>query len=138
MAANWTPEQKKWLKRYLKPQIDRVWAWWEPRQEARAKAKGTRYGMQICCECKGEFLRGDTDVDHVDPTVPVGTEGFEDIGNYIERRFCQVENLRVVCKDCHKKKTQKENAERRKARAATKTSSVAKTKVTKRKRKLRR
>lgn len=111
--SDWTPEQKKWLKKYLKPQIDRVWSWWVPRNEARRKAQGKTIGSQICADCENEFLRSETQVDHIQPTVRIGENEFDDPGEYIRRKFVQVNELQVLCKPDHLKKTVAENAERK-------------------------
>ena len=52
-------------------------------------------------------------VDHTDPVVDP-KKGWVDWDTFINRLFCSVENLQVVNKDEHKKKTKKENQERKK------------------------
>lgn len=44
-----------------------------------------------------------TFVDHI---KPVGK--FKDWNTYIENLFCEEENLQLLCKECHDKKTKKE------------------------------
>ena len=117
----WTEQQKKWLKKYLKPQVDRAWSWWPVGNEARKRAKGTAPGSQICAHCKGEFSRSETQKDHIDPTVRIGENEFEDPGEYIRRKFVALpEQIQILCRDCHKKKTAAENVERRAIKRSTK------------------
>jgi len=57
-----------------------------------------------CAGCLQEFTSKDVEVDHISPVVSVG-DGFIDYNTFIERLFCKKENLQVLCKPCHKKKT---------------------------------
>jgi len=60
-----------------------------------------------CASCHEEFTSKDVEVDHISPVVSVG-DGFIDWNVFIERLFCSIENLQVLCKVCHKKKTKEE------------------------------
>ena len=64
-----------------------------------------------CAVCNGEFVAKDVQVDHTIPVV--GPEGFVGWDSYIERMFCDVDNLQVLCKTCHDVKTKEENATKR-------------------------
>ena len=56
-------------------------------------------------------------VDHIDPVInPIN--GFENWDMLIERMFCEVEGLQLLCKDCHSLKTAEERQERKKYNAA--------------------
>jgi hypothetical protein len=44
----------------------------------------------------------------------VGKEGFLSWDIFIERLFCGIENLQILCSECHKVKTKKETLERKK------------------------
>ena len=49
------------------------------------------------------------DVDHVEPVVPYGVLYYEiNMEDWIDRLHCDISNLRLLCKDCHKEKTKKE------------------------------
>lgn len=69
---------------------------------------------KICSVCKGEFLRKDLQVDHIQPVGP--TPGTKNAGPdttwdvFINRMFCDESGLRVVCVGCHNKKTHNKNA----------------------------
>jgi 5-methylcytosine-specific restriction endonuclease McrA len=63
-----------------------------------------------CNKCKGDFPSTDINVDHIDPVV--SNEGFVDWNTFIERLFCKVENLQVLCIECHKQKSKEERNKR--------------------------
>lgn len=67
-----------------------------------------------CTECgliEPSYLM---EVDHVEPLIPLN-KALEDMEwtEVVERTWCDLENLKPKCKDCHKSKTKVENAERR-------------------------
>ena len=66
-----------------------------------------------CAKCKKHFVAADVQVDHVLPVVDpkVGFIGWD---SFIDRIFCEIENLQVLCKPCHKVKTEEEKVERKK------------------------
>ena len=60
-----------------------------------------------CCSCKEQFTAKGVVVDHVEPVIPVGV-GFTTWDEYIERMFCPVDNLQVLCGTCHDVKSKEE------------------------------
>ncbi len=66
-----------------------------------------------CAKCKKHFVAADVQVDHVLPVVDPKV-GFVSWDDFINRIFCEIENLQVMCKPCHKVKTELEKAERKK------------------------
>jgi len=66
-----------------------------------------------CAACKDFFVARDVQVDHIKPVVEP-TKGFKDWWTYINRLYCEKDNLQVLCKECHKEKTNKERKERAK------------------------
>lgn len=66
-----------------------------------------------CAKCKKHFVAADVQVDHVLPVVDPKV-GFVSWDDFINRIFCEIENLQVLCKPCHKVKTDEEKAERKK------------------------
>ncbi len=66
-----------------------------------------------CAKCKKHFVAIDVQVDHIHPVVDpkIGFIGWD---SFIDRIFCEIENLQVLCKPCHKVKTEEEKAERKK------------------------
>jgi 5-methylcytosine-specific restriction endonuclease McrA len=62
--------------------------------------------MYPCSEC-GEIFKGsEVEVDHILPAGSLKT--YQDLPGFVERLFCEIDNLRVVCKPCHKEITAKE------------------------------
>lgn len=59
-----------------------------------------------CAKCKGDFPSKEVQVDHKSPVVGVG--GFKDWDTYIDRLYCEADNLQVLCLTCHKEKTKLE------------------------------
>lgn len=57
-------------------------------------------------------------VDHIDAVVPLeGWKDFKDFStNVIDRIFCEVDNLRILCAPCHAAKTKVETAIRKQHR----------------------
>lgn len=77
------------------------------------KATGKEAMHYKCAKCKKAFVAKQVQVDHIDPIVdPV--EGFVSWEKYIERLFCTIDNLQVLCVTCHKKKTAAEKVKRKK------------------------
>jgi 5-methylcytosine-specific restriction endonuclease McrA len=66
-----------------------------------------------CAACHGQFVSADVQVDHTNPVVDTAT-GFVDWNTYIDRLFCDQDNLKTLCKPCHKIKTDQEKLERKK------------------------
>lgn len=60
-----------------------------------------------CAKCKCEFTSKDVEVDHIKPVIDP-KKGFKSWDEYINRLFCTEDNLQVLCKPCHKIKTNKE------------------------------
>jgi 5-methylcytosine-specific restriction endonuclease McrA len=87
--------------------------WWKPIAQAKAKAKRAYKGPlkrqkfeYQCAECLQWFPDKKINVDH---KIPAGTlRCANDLPGFIERLFCEVDNLQVLCSQCHNKKTQHE------------------------------
>ena len=87
--------------------------WWKPiafaKNAARRVYKGTNRRQKFeyqCNHCKKWFPEKEIDVDHI---VPAGTlKTAADLPGFVERLFCEVDNLQVLCVDCHAVKTEKE------------------------------
>jgi len=72
--------------------------------------KGPRGGkMYQCVACEDAFKATEIQVDHIEPIVPEGIKQCDmTIDEYVARLFCDVSNLQILCKECHKLKTQEE------------------------------
>jgi len=57
---------------------------------------------------KGRKVKN-TFVDHIKPVVDPAV-GFTTWDDYIERMFCEADNLQVLCKACHDAKSEEEKA----------------------------
>lgn len=95
---------------------------WPPKYKAlkeafvarQVNAKTGKMAMHYrCVECTGVFVAAGVQVDHIEPVVdPV--KGFISWDVYIDRLFCEIDNLQVMCKICHKAKTVNEKEQRKK------------------------
>ena len=65
-----------------------------------------------CAVCLQDYSAKNVVVDHINPVVLPGI-GFIDWNTYIERMFCSVENLQVLCKTCHNAKSVLEKQQRK-------------------------
>ena len=84
---------------------------WKPIREAKVRARRPYIGPNkrqrwefLCSKCNNWFADKETQVDHKTPTGAL--TAYEDIGPFIERLFCEVDGLEVLCKGCHYGKTQ--------------------------------
>lgn len=91
--------------------------WWKPIAQCKAKAKRSYKGPlkrqkfeYQCKECSQWFPDKQINVDHI---IPAGTlRCADDLPGFVERLFCEVDNLQVLCETCHNKKTQDEKSKR--------------------------
>lgn len=72
---------------------------------------GHKCKLHRCPDCDGLFPQKDMQADHIIPVV--GPEGFVSWDQYIKRLFCEADGFRALCKQCHKKITEEERAERK-------------------------
>lgn len=83
---------------------------WPPIFEALAAAKIPYEGdnkrrkfSYLCADCGGAFDAKTVSVDHVQPAGQLNSK--EDIADFVEKLFCGVEGLQVLCDECHNVKT---------------------------------
>ena len=87
--------------------------WWKPITECKMKARRFYKGVNKrqkfeyqCAVCLKWFPDKEINVDHI---IPAGTlRCANDLPGFVERLFCEVDNLQVLCSICHNKKTQDE------------------------------
>lgn len=87
--------------------------WWKPITECKLKSKRTYKGPNKrqkfeyqCNTCKNWFPEKQINVDHICPAGSLNSA--QDLPGFVERLFCEQENLQVLCSDCHNIKTQNE------------------------------
>lgn len=94
--------------------------WWKPKLEVKMAArrpykgqnKRQRFEYQ-CNICKDWFIERLISIDHI---LPVGSlRSAEDLPEFVERLFCEKENLQCVCAKCHSAKTLIDKVEIKKA-----------------------
>lgn len=87
--------------------------YWKPITQTKMNARRAYSGPNKrqkfeyqCNHCKKWFAEKDINVDHI---IPAGTlTCANDLPGFVERLFCEVKNLQVLCTECHNVKTQKE------------------------------
>jgi len=113
----------------LKSDLRRLWLRWPPRGEVLKQAsrkvaageykngKPQYLTEHQCAECQNWFpqtrnksgnLTPDVEVDHIENVGGFSddiTQWGKDLGGMYQRSLVGVEGLRVLCKECHKKKT---------------------------------
>ena len=92
-----------------------------------SEEKGPRGGKMVVCDgCGKSFPWSSTQVDHVEDVTPVDKSAAEmSYDEIVERMWCmqcenQLDNLQVLCKECHDAKTEAENKIRRANKKAKK------------------
>lgn len=104
---------------FIKNQLRSATIKWAPIQKVR-KAAHVRRGFYLCSSCNDEIPSTVVDevsrrrvnnviVDHISPIIDPAV-GFVSWDEVINRMFCDSDNLAVVCRECHKTKTNEERA----------------------------
>jgi len=92
--------------------------WWKPVSECKQKAKRVYKGINKrqkfeyqCNHCKNWYAEKNINVDHI---IPAGTlTCANDLPGFVERLFCEVDNMQCLCTECHNIKTQNERKNKR-------------------------
>lgn len=89
---------------WLMKELRRAHYKWKPKLQTKTNARVSR-GKYKCAKCGELFGPTQIDIDHIEEVIdPV--KGFVDWNEYIERLFSPLSNYQVLCKACHKAKTQ--------------------------------
>lgn len=90
---------------------------WNPIAQCLKNARVAR-GEYLCNGCKQIVpntirvegkRKKNVHVDHIIPIIDPAT-GWTSYDDMIDRMFCEIENLQVLCDECHTKKTNEEKA----------------------------
>jgi 5-methylcytosine-specific restriction endonuclease McrA len=91
--------------------------WWKPimicKQKSKRPYKGPNKRQKFeyqCNSCKQWFPEKQINIDHI---VPAGSlNSASDLPGFVERLFCEENNLQTLCSNCHDIKTKKEKIKR--------------------------
>lgn len=87
--------------------------WWKPilqcklanRRAYKGPNKRQKFEYQ-CAACEKWFQEKKINVDHIMPAGSLNCSA--DLPGFVERLFCEQDNLQVLCETCHDKKTKTE------------------------------
>jgi 5-methylcytosine-specific restriction endonuclease McrA len=90
---------------------------WKPITECKLQArrlykgvnKRQKYEYQ-CNMCQNWFIEKKINVDHIHPAGSLNCA--QDLPGFVDRLFCEVDNLQVLCEKCHDKKTKADKHEK--------------------------
>lgn len=97
----------KVVKRKLVQLIRQCWAYYDLNRKLAKKESAVKQvnpetnrlkTYYRCVNCRDVFEK--VQVDHIEP-VGKEPETFLDFGNWINKLFCEKDNLRILCKTCH-------------------------------------
>lgn len=87
--------------------------WWKPITQCKLNAKRVYNGPlkrqkfeYQCNQCKSWFAEKNINVDHIQQAGSLNCAN--DLGPFVNRLFCEIDNLQVLCSECHNVKTQLE------------------------------
>jgi len=118
-AGQWTEAR---YRGFIRSALRAAWMKWPPNQQAKRDARVQR-GIYRCAgyQCKPHLVPASVVIDgkrknnvFTDHIKPIG--GHESWDKIIAGMFCESDNLQVLCKDCHDRKTKDERAAAREAK----------------------
>ena len=79
---------------------------------ARRQKRGSKRFEYKCSECLGYYPNSQVEVDHIEPAGSL--KDYSDLAGFVQRLYCEADNLQVLCSTCHLAKTNSERQTRRK------------------------
>jgi hypothetical protein len=102
-----TMTEAQWLA-WVRSALRSKWLRWPPRAEALKAARRSYRGPKTqqkweykCAMCTEWFMQKEVEVDHY-PEDAGSILSSDDIGPFVNRLYCETDNLRILCKPCHK------------------------------------
>jgi hypothetical protein len=120
--GNWTESK---FHSFIKSALRAASSRWPPKFECInnafvGKKTNQRTGREAkhykCNCCWGEFPASEIQVDHISPVIDP-FKGFVSWDDVVERMFCEADGYQVLCKECHKSKTQAERLQAKERKA---------------------
>lgn len=110
-AGNWTKSRYfGFIRGLLRSGFSRYPVKHAVKVESRRKKKNSKRFEYQCASCNKWFPNSQTEVDHIEPAGSL--KEYSDLPRFVENLFCEPDNLQVLCKPCHHKKTQDERKKR--------------------------
>jgi hypothetical protein len=118
-SEKWTVAR---FRSFIKGGLRQISYRWPPKHEVK-KAAWVKRGLYKCEGYKRKWHTAPTSilekgkrvnnvfVDHIHPVIDP-KKGWKSWDETIKRMFCEVEGLQVLCKECHKEKTNDERKQR--------------------------
>lgn len=88
-----------------------AWRYYSLNRKQALAAASSSAGY-TCNKCSKVVSENEIAVDHIKPVVDPQA-GFVDWSTFMERLFCEADNLSVICKSCHRIKTSQEERQRK-------------------------
>lgn len=90
--------------------------WWKPilhcKLNARRPCKKGRQKWEYQCNCcKQWFSEKEVNVDHIRPAGSLQCAA--DLAKFVETLFCEIDNLQILCTNCHDIKSMKDKLKSR-------------------------
>lgn len=99
---------------FIRSGLRAKWLKWGVRYDVMNDAKVQYFGpdkrtkwLYRCAVCKNDFKQKEVEVDHY-PIACGSLKCPEDIAHFVTTLFCEKDNLRVVCRECHQVWTNEE------------------------------
>lgn len=98
---------------FIRSALRRAWTKYPVRYQAMDKAKYPYRGrdkrtkwVYECKSCTKRYKSTEVQVDHIEPAGSL--KEYADLPGFVSRLFCEANNLQVLCKECHDRKTKEE------------------------------